>query len=106
MSRRYFDAYGGLTEYFHYDESSGRFAIESVSDVGPQLDRNKNLKTASDGYSPSREFKRVASIPAVVHLLWIERYGVDPLIPGNEDLLRRLLNSSEWMHLRTSEGVV
>ncbi|MCW5730427.1 MAG: hypothetical protein KIT20_06705 [Alphaproteobacteria bacterium] len=104
MGARPLDAHGGMVEFLHEDPATGRFAIESRAEVGAVLERNRALRGANDGYSPSRELRRVASIPPIVQLLWIERYGADPLAPGNEALLRRLLNSSEWSHLRTSEG--
>lgn len=104
MGGRLLDAHGGMVEILHEDPAGGGFAIESRADVTAVLERNRALRAAGDGYSPSRELRHVASIPPVVQLVWIERYGADPLAPGNEALLRRLLNSSEWSHLRTSEG--
>jgi hypothetical protein len=83
-----------------------RFALRRSGDVGPALEANKRALLGGDGYTPSRDLRRVASIPPLVQLLWIERYGADPLRRGNEDLLRRLLNDPEWAHLRTAPGRV
>jgi hypothetical protein len=88
---------------FHGD---GSFAIRRFEDVEPIVERNKALQTAGDGYSATREWRRVASIPVTVQMQWINRYGVDPLAKGNEALLKRLLNDPEWRHLRTSPGRV
>jgi hypothetical protein len=85
---------------------AGRFALRRSGDVEPVLEANKRALVGGDGYTPSRDLRRIASIPPAVQLLWIERYGVDPLRRGNEDLLRRLLNDPEWMHLRTAHGRV
>ena len=100
------DAYGGVIERLHHDETADKFSIQTTADVEPIIEANKAAKTSGDGYSPSRELKRIASIPPSVQLLWIERYGVDPLKKGNERLLKRLLNDPEWAHLRTSGGRV
>jgi len=88
---------------FHGD---GSLALRWSQDVEPVLVRNGRLRDRDDGYSRSRELRRVASIPAVVQLAWIRRYGADPLAKGNEALLRRLLNDPEWRYLRTAPGRV
>ena len=95
----------GISEHldFHGD---GSFAVVRSQDVEPILEQNKRLQTEGDGYSPSREWRRVASILVTVQMQWIEKYGVDPLAKGNEALLKRLLNDPEWRHLRTSPGSV
>ena len=86
---------------FHGD---GSFALRRSQDVAPALEANKRLQGAGDGYTPSRDLRRVASIPTVVQFEWIRRCGVDPLARGNEALLRRLLNDPDWRHLRTAPG--
>lgn len=104
MGRVLLDQYAGQREYLHLDAADGSFAIETVGEVAGTLAANAQRRSAGDGYSSSRELRHVASIPPVVQLIWIRRYGADPLAPGNGDLLRRVLNSSEWSLLRTSEG--
>lgn len=86
---------------FHGD---GGIALERRCDVTQAIEENKRARSAGDGYSPSRELRRVASIPVAVQFEWIRRYGADPLAKGNEKLLRRLLNDPEWAYLRTSPG--
>lgn len=86
---------------FHGD---GSIALRWSQDVEPILAANARRRLDGDGYSPSRELRRIASIPAVVQIEWIRRYGVDPLAKGNEPLLRRLLNDPEWRHLRAGPG--
>lgn len=86
---------------FHSD---GSFALRRSQDVEPALEANKRLQAMGDGYSASRDLRRIASIPAVVQFEWIRRYGADPLARGNEALLRRLLNDPDWRHLRTAPG--
>lgn len=99
-------AHDGVVQEFIYDEghqakNHHSFAIKHTADVEPNLKENARLRTLNDGYSPSRTMRRVASIPPIVILQWIEKYGVDPTAKGNEQLLWRLLNSSEYAYLRT-----
>lgn len=98
------DRYGGITERLHIDEATQTAAIEMVADIEPIIERNKALYHDTDGYSPSREWKHVASIPLVVVEIWRKRYGVDVLAKEHAPLLKKLLNDPEWRAFRTSPG--
>ena len=97
------DEFSGITEIFH-PGGDGKWGIESIQDVEPILDANKALYTANDGYSPSRELRRAASIPNIVILQWREKYGVDIHNSDHWQAVKRLLNSSEYAYLRTAPG--
>lgn len=94
----------GWTERLSYDESENKFTLQIFDDVEPVINNNKQLYNLNDGYSPSREWRRVASIPLVVVEMWKKMYGTNPLRPGNEALLRRLLNDPDLRGLRTAPG--
>lgn len=98
-------AHDGIVEEFIYDEAAAknehRFAIKRTADVSGALAENARARANSDGYSKSRDMRRVASIPDIIRFQWIEKFGVDPCAKGNENLLWRLLNSNEYAHLRT-----
>jgi len=81
----------------------GKIVIRKTQDVEPILDNNKRLMNDGDGYSPSRDMRRVASIPNVIIEQWI-REGVNIFDPNHKDAIRRKLNSSEYAHLRTAPG--
>lgn len=98
------DRYDGMVERLHHDETADRFHLETIADIEPVLERNKALQTEGDGYSPSREWRRVASIPPIVVEIWKRQWGADPLAPGNDELLRRLLNDPDLRHFRTAPG--
>lgn len=99
--RRVLDVHpDGLTEVFHWDESEKRFAIEYKQDAEPTVNLAKAIDSETGGWSPTREWKHVASVPVTVQLQMIQRYGADPFKRGNEDLLKRVLNDPEWRYLR------
>ena len=80
-------------------------AIETIQDVDPILDANKSdYNSGRDGYTPSRALKKVAEIPLVVYQMWMDKYGIDALKKDHAPAVKRLLNSSEWRHLRTAPG--
>lgn len=81
------------------------FHVEKTQDVEPILDRNGRLRTMDDGFNESRDGRRIASIPMAVHLQWLAE-GFDCTADGSDVELRRRLNSSDWVKLRTSEGAL
>lgn len=93
-------------ERFSFDESENRFNLQLRADIKNVIERNKKLANQNDGYSPSREWRRVATIPLIVVEMWKKIYGTNPLARGNEKLLRRLLNDPDLRGLRTSSGKV
>lgn len=89
---------------FVEDASSGDLIVHRGEDVEPALELNKALAASGDGYSPSRELRRAASIPMVVVEKWKNELGVDVFNPDHKPAVRRLLNSSEYLYLRTAPG--
>lgn len=107
MQRRLLDVdpLTGVVEYHHYDEATDRTIIESVQDVAPLLERNKALATADDdGWSPSRELRRAAGIPAIVILKWLHEDGINLFDRNHWPAVKRKLNDPDWRWLRTAPG--
>lgn len=99
------DPLTGAVEIFHYDHTNDTYTIQTVNDVSPVLERNKALyNDGTNGWSKSREMKRIASIPMEVIMLWKTQYGIDIFDRNHDEGIRRLLDSSEWRYLRTAPG--
>ncbi len=104
---RILDQYGDTISYVHYDDGDDTVTIGSVQDCEPIIEHNKRLQNFNDGYSPSRELRRVASIPLIVFEGWLQEDGLswlDYSLMGRREQAayraRRLL-SSDWRHLKT-----
>ena len=96
------------TKYFV--EADGKLTIKNSQDVDPILQKNKRLYNLNDGYSKSKDLKRVASIPSLVLQLWAKEYnGTNNwfAIPHIERkrILKLKLNSSEFRYFRTASGL-
>jgi len=95
----------GMVRTWH-DNEDGTYTIKSEQVVETQiLERNKALFNHNDGYTPSRDMQRVASIPQAV----IEEYasrGINLFHPQYEPELRALLNNSDYRFLRTAPGFI
>lgn len=104
--KRFFDhdAELGMTEFFHYDQATSSFSIETVQDVEPILEANKRAANDTDGYTPSRDMRKIASIPLNIVELWKAKYGIDIFNKNHEGGVRRLLNDPDWRYLRTAPG--
>lgn len=94
----------------HYSEPDGEggLLIHSVQDIEPILEANKAaLNSGHDGYSGERERRRVATIPAIVRLHFMNSEGWDP---GRPDLYPEkvawLLNNPDYAWLRNAPGRV
>jgi hypothetical protein len=95
---------GAVVSHFLANEAEGVYAIRHRQDVAPILAMNERLRNEGNGMSPSRELRRVASIPLVVYHQWLKE-GFDALDPDSwPELRRRLRGDYGW--LRTSSGSI
>ena len=65
--------------------------------------------TQNDGYTASRDMRRVASVPPIILQLWTKEYNGSNnwwALPKEiqKKIMRVKLNSSEFRYFRTSEG--
>lgn len=108
MRRHLFRSSAGVDHWMIHDGNETRFA--ATQDVAPMLEQNKQMATANDGYTPSRDIRRVASIPYGVGLQWLNEEGWWFMDAGHDpDVAKKLaakLNSSEYAFLRTAPGQV
>ena len=100
---------GLITTKYHSDDSNKQVIIERNVNYKPILDHNKKMYTQNDGYSKSRELKRVASIPTLVLELWSKEYNGNGnwfALPKDVQtkILKQKLNSNEFRYFRTAPG--
>ena len=91
------------------DEMDGKIAIREQVDVTSHLKHNKILTNLNDGYSKSRDLKRVASIPTLALSVWANEYnGTNNWfsLPKEvqKQILKKKLNSNEFQYFKTAEG--
>jgi hypothetical protein len=86
------------------DEADGSATIISTQDTDAILDLNKAMATENDGWSASREMRRAASIPLILVAKWLHEEGWNAFDPACEDRLKRKLNDSDYLWLRTAPG--
>jgi len=102
---------GLQTTTYNLDEQEKRVVVKEETNIDPHLKHNKKLLNLNDGYSKTRDLKRVASIPLGALQIWALEY--DPSCKGNwwklpketqSKILKLKLNSNEFKYFRTAEG--
>lgn len=95
----------GTRTLFHHD--GDKVHITRYQDVEPILERNKKEATENDGYSASRDYRRVGRVPLVVLEKVCNEMGVtykqmmkDPDV--QQKVLARLFTDPDYAHLRTA----
>lgn len=109
MSKRFVEQDGLVKTTYHSDDMNRQVVIERNVNYKPIIDHNKKMYTQNDGYSKSRDLKRVASIPTLVLELWTKEYngtGNWFALPKEvqQKILKTKLNSNEFQYFRTAPG--
>lgn len=90
------------------DDGEGGGVVRTVQDVTAIIERNKAMYNHNDGYSKSREMRRVASIPAVTWHKWMVEAGLDARDPDlsakMEEVIKRKVNDPDFRYFRTAPG--
>ena len=84
----------------------GTHDVVTVQDLTAAIDRNKAMATHNDGYSKSRELRRIASIPATLMVKWLNEEGWWWYDPDCEAKRNQKLRDPDYAYLRTSPGAV
>lgn len=99
-----YDPLTGVKRIYKWDASEEQGIIETVQDVQPVLDANKRAQNdGTGGWSPSRELRKVGSIPNIVIEKWLVEEGINVFNKDHWPAVRRKLNSSEYRYLRSAE---
>lgn len=76
--------------------------LQAIKDVNQE---RKSL--GATYYKNNKDFWHAASIPCIVQLEWMEKYGInDVTAPEHQKKVAELLNSNEYHHLRTGEFIM
>jgi len=94
----------GITKLFHRHHD-GDWTYQMVQDIEPIIEANKDEQNS--GISQDGPLgRRVARIPLVLIAEIQKTYGIDFYNRDHWPALKRLLNSSEFSHLRTDNTVL
>ena len=106
-----YDSHTGITETFHQDAMTGVIKVNKSQDT-TQLTNNNHQDKIHSGSGWKGDWHKVASIPLVVIDIWREELkamggrDTNPLARSNEKWFIAKLNSSDFLKLRTKEGMI
>ena len=97
------------TKTRYIQESDGKLTVNNQQNLNPLIERNKKLYTQNDGYTASRDMRRIASVPPIILQIWAKEYNGTRnwwALPKDtqKKILRVKLNSNEFRYFKTSEG--
>jgi|TARA_R100001126_G_C4782109_1_gene127625 hypothetical protein len=100
----------GLTTTTYHDDGK-QCVVERNINYKPIIEHNKKLFTHNDGYSKSRDLKRVATIPMIILEIWTKQYnGTNNWFALKKEeqqkILKSKLNSNEFSYFRTASGKI
>ena len=109
MSKRFQEQEGLIKTTYHSDDMNIQVVVERNVNDKPIINHNKTMFTHNDGYSKSKDLKRVASIPTLVLELWTKEYNGSNnwcALKKEEQqrILKKKLNSNEFQYFRTAPG--
>jgi len=98
---------GGTTTGIDYDPVDDQLTVLNRQDCEPTLELNKKLyNDGTNGYGPTREWRRVATIPNVILEKWLTEEGIRYWDSEDTAKLAAKLDDPEWRFLRTAPGKV
>ena len=88
------------------DQAEGKLIVRSFQDVEPILRHNRRLyNLEGGGWSPSREWRRVAQLPDIVTHEWLKK-GINVLLLEDWPKVAAMLDHPDWKDVRTAPGRV
>ena len=109
MNKRLFDVDpGSLTqEIYHYDPITKKSYIQRTQNVEPYLEKNKKLANCPEYQAAGKkqDFMHIATIPNEVIVEIKDKHGIDVWNKDDLPKLERLLQSREYMYLRTVDRI-
>ena len=96
-------------ETFLLNEQDKQIVLKEEVNINSHIKHNKALYNLNDGYSKSRELKRVASIPTLALQVWANEYNGTKnwfALPKEiqKQIMKKKLNSNEFQYFKTAEG--
>ena len=102
-----YDPLTGVSCYMEVDHAKNHLSLTHEQDVSHILDKNK--AAANDDDKTKRGIKqdwwKYASVPAIVEIEWLNKFGVDLGNPHHKKRVFQLLNHPDYRFLKTTSKV-
>jgi hypothetical protein len=94
----------GMVEKSIWDGSEEKLVVHRTQNVDPVLAQNKVMANSGESpYNADRSMKHVARIPRILIEMWMKQ-GINFFDENDWPKIERMLNSNEYLWLRTGSG--
>ena len=100
------DPISGISAYYEPEGNGGARITHEYADVDGILDNNKLNYNHVNGWNADRSWHKVATVPNSLITKWLLEEGIDFYNKEHWPKIKAKLNSSEYLYLRTSPGVL
>lgn len=101
------DPLHGTYCFFEYDHTSKQVTLTHEQDVSAILDANKASANDADKtrHGWKNDWWKYASIPAIVEIEWLNKYGVSLDNPAHKKKIFDLLNHPDYRYLKATDKI-
>lgn len=100
-------SFNGLRKWMRTSDADEGTVQVSYEQIGLQQMLDDNKRAQNHGSLDRKsEMWHAAKVPAIVLLEWMTKYGIDAANPNHAEGVKRLLNSSEYAHLKRAPIVL
>lgn len=99
-------SFNGLAKWMRAtDDDDGTIQV-AYDQTNLQAILDDNKRAQNEGFDKRSEWWHAAKIPPIVEIEWLTKYGVRLNDPNHGPAIKRLLNSSEYAHLKRAPIVL
>lgn len=98
--------WNGLQKWIRSSEENDGTVTVAYHQKNLQQILDDNKRAQNEAFDKKSEFWHAASIPPIVEIEWLTKYGVSLKNPDHGQAVKKLLNSSEYRHLKRAPIVL
>lgn len=99
-------SFNGLRKWMRVLEEDEGTAQVAYQQINLQQTLDANRRADAEGFDRRSEMWHAATIPPIVEIEWLTKYGIRMHDPNHAAGVKRLLNSSEYSHLKRAPIVL
>ena len=99
-------SWNGLRKWMRATEEDGGSVQVSYEQTNLSAILDANKAAQNDSFDRKSEMWHAAHIPPIIEIEWLTKYGVRLKDPNQGPAVKRLLNSSEYAHLKRAPIVL
>ena len=102
-----YDPIYGVSCYMEYQPADQRVVLTHEQDVSLILDANQRDRndTGKTSRGIKQDWWKYASVPAIVEIEWMQKYGVQLDNPAHKQKIFELLNHPDYKYLRCTDKI-